>query len=478
MAYYEQVTMENPIVASFAKSARFPPSFTSWLTKELSNFYVPLTTTRTRCLGEDCHLSCHSLSINPTFFFGDTSMARSVQLRGGFCFRAHATRFKFFIELVNFYVSTTRFTGVSREIFCKRSHHAKDEIHGANLASKFFHRVEIPRISTAGQLLYPFWRGTTESDLRLSYARGGHTDSSAIGTVLHVELVKAEDALRAYRKSLSLDAQCERPDDKVQRFFYDRVLDNVRFKEFYGAGVRIRDECIPAKKFLELRWCINGKEYPCLRTLFENALDVTDPKSFQVSSCPIAFGLGDAHGGNILVSSAPQERSGCKVLFVDYEVAGFHPVMLDLAKPLYNDVFFKTLYSDLLPATSETGLNYEVTNGTIIVQFSPVIDIMAQAVLNIKTRYLICPLCDEVENIGISLETFVPLLSNALLLCATLTRNFVKDEKALIRNFTAGILLAGAMDWVQLGESFQRLGFDGRCWQMLNKGERCKVASS
>ena len=29
-----------------------------------------------------------------------------------------------------------------------------------------------------------------------------------------------------------------------------------------------------------------------------------------------------------------------EIFYVDYEIPGFHPVILDLSKPLYIDVFF------------------------------------------------------------------------------------------------------------------------------------------
>ena len=46
--------------------------------------------------------------------------------------------------------------------------------------------------------------------------------------------------------------------------------------------------------------------------------------------------------------------NGREILSIDYEVAGFHPIMLDLAKPFYIDVFFDTVYMDVLPEVPET----------------------------------------------------------------------------------------------------------------------------
>jgi hypothetical protein len=67
----------------------------------------------------------------------------------------------------------------------------------------------------------------------------------------------------------------------------------------------------------------------------------------------------------------------------------------------------------------------------------------SQGILNIKTRYLLKPLCEELQKSGSSLEVHVHILANTLLLCATLTRDLSKDEDALLRNFATGIILFG-----------------------------------
>jgi hypothetical protein len=53
---------------------------------------------------------------------------------------------------------------------------------------------------------------------------------------------------------------------------------------------------------------------------------------------------------------------------------------------------------------------------TINVKFTPRVDGAAQAVFDIKTRYLLQPLCESVQELGGDLGGNVTLLSNALLL--------------------------------------------------------------
>lgn len=118
--------------------------------------------------------------------------------------------------------------------------------------------------------------------------------------------------------------------------------------------------------------------------------------------------------------------------------------MLDLTKPLYNDVFFEILYMDILPDVSKT--RCELGGGYIDVQFTPYVDDITQAIIDIKRRYLLKPLFDIVLGRGGDLEKNVPLLSAALLLCATLSRNYSKSPDGFVMNVATGIVLSQAVD--------------------------------
>ncbi|XXG98223.1 hypothetical protein Hte_004545 [Hypoxylon texense] len=346
------------------------------------------------------------------------------------------------------------------EIFCKESPYAEDEIRGAMLASAFYPRVQLPRMSSSGVLLYPLFQGSTESEIRLSYIKGGRSDTSAAEKLLYIELVKAEDTLRGYRKSLAHPEEIGAgPDYKVQRFYHPRLIDDVRLRDFYGPSVQLMGNAIPRDEFLGMQWVINGTRYPSLRELFDAAYEILKPGGPQISSCPVLFGHGDAHGGNIMISAEPSRHSSHDVLIIDFEVSGYHPVMLDLAKPLYMDTFFESLYLDLTSSDGGRDVKWEVSGNTVIVDFASEVDWLSQAIFDIKKRYLIRPLCDELLISNQPLDDHVPLLSSALFLCATFSRNFAKDERAMLLNFAIGIILAGAENWVDLYLRFEQLGF-------------------
>ncbi|KAL8681157.1 MAG: hypothetical protein Q9186_002689 [Xanthomendoza sp. 1 TL-2023] len=344
------------------------------------------------------------------------------------------------------------------KIFCKRSPYSQEEIAGASNAAAFGLHVQIPHITSSGDLWYPFFEGETESELRLSLHRSGRSHWHAAETLLYAELVKAEDMLRVYSKCLTEPnmPKTEPIAQPIHRFFYFRLVEDVRFHQFYGDSISVGGKNLSREKFFETTWKINGVIYPSLGELFRVAMDVVHPSSLQNTSCPTVFGLGDAHGANVMISNDESPNCSREILYVDYEVAGFHPIMLDLAKAFYIDVFFNTVYMDILPEVLET--KYAFEGNLIDAEFTPDIDDITQAVFDVKRRYLLQPLFDLALHYGSNLEMNVPLLSNALLLCATLTRNYSGHPAAFIRNMATGIVLAQAVDLEGFYSGLKSLG--------------------
>ena len=349
--------------------------------------------------------------------------------------------------------------GKVTKIFCKRSQHAQQEFEGAMTAASFGLRVQLPHLTSSGELLYPFFEGMTESELRLSFHRSSRSNWYAAETLLYAELVKAEDMLRVYKECLDSNmAKVETAGQPIHRFFYSRLVQNARFREFYGDSFKIGGKVLSVVEFFEIPWKVNGVVYPSLGELFQTAIDVVRPGSQQSMSCPIVFGLGDAHGANIMIASHVSANGGHEILYVDHEAAGFHPIMLDLAKPFYNDVFFDTLYMDVLPDIPET--RCEFIGGFIDVQFTPYVDEITQAIFDVKRKYLLQPLFDLVLNLGGDLEKNVRLLSAALLLCATLTRNYSITPDIFFRSMATGIVLSQAANLEELYSCLRMLGIE------------------
>ncbi|KAI1305692.1 hypothetical protein F5Y03DRAFT_406292 [Xylaria venustula] len=470
--HYASASGSFPSVKSFVKSSRFSPSYTKWLHGELAELCPMSLETdlhHGRKGGEKAFLFGNAIQTRANVVLCNSMYTRTLHIEATRRFNrgeisrqeGHQPQFS---NNSTSYVVKTKLPGDIFDIFVKVSKYAQDELNGAKTASRFFPRTTIPCLANSGELLYQFFHGTTQSDVRLSYIRGGRRDASLMEKLLYIELVKAEDTLRSYRSSLSLE---QSPSDRrynIQRFFLDRLLNDRRMKDHYGQGMILEGKHCSLDKLLSLRCRINGKLYPSLREAFDEARDTMSPSSTQMSSCPVIFGLGDAHGGNVMVDNSRAKGGTSEVLFIDYEVAGFHPIMVDLAKPFYNDLFYETLYQRLFPDKVSLGLNYRVSldANTITLDFKPQIDSLTQALLDIKLRYLIKPVSDELQSQGVSLGDYVPLLSTALFLCATAGISLAHSEQAFLSNFATGFILRGARNWEEFASRLEELGFKPR----------------
>ncbi|RWA09209.1 hypothetical protein EKO27_g5915 [Xylaria grammica] len=473
LSFYSAVAQKYATTRSFARHTRFSPRFNDWLSNELSSLYRlhPLTALRS-------DVRCPNISRRTIFFYGKTTATCKVASRD---FSEQAKRIPSNILLslaqrvlpqtqqrpnsifssnsITYDVLVPRFPGNGVRLFGKRTEYCVRELWGAMNAAIYYPGILIPHLTSSGGLLYPFINGITESELRMSFIRNGRSHWPSLEQLLYTEMVKAEDTLRAYRTCLRrIHRQTDPPGEGIQRFFRSWVVDNKRFTEFYGDGFQISGKSVSMERFLGLPWTINGVVYPSLSAQFRKAAEVLDPHSAQMQMCPVSFGLGDAHGGNVIISPITLPDNSREIIYVDYEVAGFHPIMLDLAKPFYNDVFFETLYADTLPSTGD--VMYGIENESICVRFTPQADEASRAIQEIKIRFLIRPVCEAVLEMGGNLENHVALLSSALLLCATLTRNYRGSDSALFMNMATGIILSTANDWDGFYSCLRRLGFD------------------
>ncbi|OTB01260.1 hypothetical protein M426DRAFT_14699 [Hypoxylon sp. CI-4A] len=343
------------------------------------------------------------------------------------------------------------------KVFCKRTPYYKEEADGARQVALFYPHTQIPQVAASGELLYPFFEGSTQADLRLSYIRDNRVSRESFELLLHTEMTKAEYTLRAYRMSFGNPQKLARDPAElpINRFFYSRVSNHSRFHELYGDVFRTDKYSIPMKTFLELDWEINGVQYPSLTKLFQEAAKVVDPSSHYMQSCPRVFGLGDAHGGNIMISGQASSNDNRRIMFIDYEIAAFHPVLLDLAKPLYNDVFFNTLYTDILRDTS--AIDYEIRDNKIIVALESPADELTTTIMAVKREYFLDPLQEFMKNSGVNLNDYAPLLAKALFLCATLTRNFQNSPLGIMKGFATGIVLSQAKTLEEIYGAIRRL---------------------
>ncbi|MCJ1237764.1 hypothetical protein MMC14_005751 [Varicellaria rhodocarpa] len=196
-------------------------------------------------------------------------------------------------------------------------------------------------------MLFPVFEGQTEAEHRLSFIHSGRNDWQNAEVILQTELSKAEDMLRAYKQSfLPRVAAEESIKQPIHRSYHTRLTENSRFSDFYNDGIEIHIQNISLASFLRIPVKVNGVIYSSCGEISESAAN--NLRQNIAASIPHAFGLGDAHGGNIMISDDRGQDNYMNLLYIDYEVAGYHSILIDLAKPFHHDIFFEALYADII----------------------------------------------------------------------------------------------------------------------------------
>lgn len=214
-------------------------------------------------------------------------------------------------------------------------------------------------------IFYDFFHGKSMLDIRFQQlagnADGGGFKFKAILDVqkflLAIECRRAQDIMHAYRLSCLPTFALRtlpgmREQQRIHKCFYHRVRNNTRLHQFYSHGATFLDLSSGGKlsleEFLDKSLRINGIHYSPLRTYLTKAKTFLHPEAKHFTSVPLAFGLGDGHGGNLMVGDPSAGVTVPELRYIDYEVAGWHPFVLDLAKPIYLDGLYNILWADLL----------------------------------------------------------------------------------------------------------------------------------
>ena len=320
-------------------------------------------------------------------------------------------------------------------LFWKECPYENAEIQGSILAQLYYPRVQVPRIARTGELVYDWFQGSTQAELRFLYLNSTQKSPKDLDVLLFAELRKAEDTLRAW--VVSLYEQKPNSSSLIHRFFYDRLRER-RIETFYRDGVEIAGKRLPFKIFTEAPLMINCVEYPPLSILLKEAEDALCPDSFRGAG---VFGLGDGHGGNVMIGSSILKNSSREILHIDYEVAGFHSPSLDIAKPLYNDLFFNIFYGDLLGHSPQSFCSFE--QNMVKIHYELTLDSLSRVIMEIKRRYLFQTFCDIVKDDVLNLYSPENMrkLGFALLACSLLSRDFSGKWNIFYANLSLGVSL-------------------------------------
>jgi hypothetical protein len=284
----------------------------------------------------------------------------------------------------------------------------------------------------------------------------------AVDWFVGIELQRAEQVGDAYCRTMNLDpipTTCAQ--QKIHRFYHGRLESDSRFLEFYSdhcldiLGIHLREK-VNTLDFLNMPLRINGTTYSPLRYYLDQAKRVLDPSTPGcLSSLPEAFGLGDGHGGNVMVT---EDHVSPRILYLDYEVSGFHCPFLDMGKSIYNDGFFNVLYADLLcdditnrANKSGTLVTWNISSNGLCIDYNVSVDAIGKATAITKLEYLLRPLLNLVQRHSFEMANVAEdVLSNSLFACALLSRNFAKRADVFFLNLALGVRLVHDLKGVLL----------------------------
>ena len=145
-----------------------------------------------------------------------------------------------------------------------------------------------------------------------------------------------------------------------------------------------------------------------------------------------------------MIGSARMQNSSREILYIDYEVAGFHSVILDMAKPLYNDVFFNIFYADVLQLEGPLDISVSFEQNTTSIYFHLKLDSLSEAIMDIKNCYLYTPFRQIAKSVDFDLYNAEDMrkLGFALFACAVLSRDFCGKWNVFFANLAVGVLLS------------------------------------
>lgn len=295
--------------------------------------------------------------------------------------------------------------------------------------------------------------GKTLNDFRLEYAMTGNCEDlsfkssrDALGWFVDIEIRRAYECGSLYSVGKDLADAPDGLDSPIHKFYYDRLHNDVKFTKHYYPTIPgfSGDNAVQFDDFIALPWNINGVEYPPLQESFRKAERILDPHGQILPKLWTCLGLGDSHGGNVMISPKKHDPA---IYFIDYEAAGHHSPFLDLAKPLYLDGFFSVMYHDIASKSSDSTpervpVSWRIDDGKVCIDLDAPLSDLDKVICFMKLEYSLKPLLEYTAwNLEEQMESAGNVLSAALLCCALLTRDFSRHPDSFFLNCAVGILL-------------------------------------
>ena len=244
---------------------------------------------------------------------------------------------------------------------------------------------------------------------------------------------------RRYCASLHWQNAAEAADAPIHQLFHHRLAGG-RYSRFYAAEGEI---LLPGFRssfadLMERRWHINGQIYDeTLGDLIARARRTLIPGQ----AGPAVIGHGDAHNGNVFLLKEPQPH----LRYFDPAFAGAHHPLLDLAKPIFHNVFAMWMY---FPQELRTRYRVSLASKgkTLTVTHDQDLHPIREMFFRSKFEQVLQPLLTELQDRDWLRKDWRAYFKAALACCPLLTLNLADTQR-----FPAEISLLGLAMTMEMG---------------------------
>lgn len=239
-----------------------------------------------------------------------------------------------------------------------------------------------------------------------------------------------------YKNTLTIISSEEHAKAPVHQLFYHRLVGG-RLDTFYAeAMIHLPGISLPFNVLSQMQWRINGVR---LQNTLQEVITLAKQRLNPIVSTPSVIGHGDAHNGNIFYNNQNNQ-----LIYFDPAFAGRHSPFLDLAKPLFHNVFATWMYFPQEVAQNLT-MSLEIKNDELWVTHDFCLTPVRKAFLCSKIDHLLKPLLIELKRNNM-LSDWRNCLKSALFCCPFLTMNLADTNR-----FPPSITLLGLVHAMELG---------------------------
>jgi len=259
-------------------------------------------------------------------------------------------------------------------------------------------------------LIYEVVEAPSVFDLAWEFESGQRDLKDSLWPVLEAAQ-RAEDEALLLRYRQTLSDSTPTADAPIHQLFYHRLVGGRLDAFYHHATFLLPHGSWCFEEILGIRWRINGQRYDdSLMDIIERAKKLLNPQHVPPETI---IGHGDAHNGNIFL------RDGTLIYF-DPAFAGRHHPLLDLAKPLFHNVWAMWMYFPLEKAS--TAFEVYTKGDEWYISYDDSLPEVRQMFLRNKLRLLEDSLRLLLER-GCLPKNWRGLLKSALFCCPFLTMN-------------------------------------------------------